>query len=479
MPTESLRNKALKAVIWNACQKYGGLIIAFFANIILARKLSAEDYGLIGLLTVFISIANSITESGFSSALIQKKDVTQTDYCTVFLWNIGVACLLYGLLFIFAPQLGAYFNNPLLGPILRAQGVIIIINGLCTIQTTRLTKNLDFKSLAIRNLIATCVGSLTGVALVLLDYGVWALVWQAIVNSVVGCMLLWYVSKWRPEWIFNKSSFMGMLKFGSYIFLSGICNTIYINIQSFIIGKAFSVKDLGYYSQAKRLEQVPVDGTSAVLSQVLFPVYSSIAEDRNRHIQAVRKNIKIITYITFPMMMLLIVIAHPLIVGLFTDKWEPSVPMFQIICIVGMFSPVNVANTEIFRSIGAGLIYFNLQTTKRVVGLIFILSSVPFGLYAMLWTIAGMSIITYLMNLYCTNKYFGYSYSKQLKDIIPNLILSVVVGIVVAIVLQLITIESNILNIIFGFTLYLCLYLSISMACHMAAPKLILSFKKR
>ncbi|MBD5355787.1 MAG: lipopolysaccharide biosynthesis protein [Bacteroides sp.] len=478
MKTDSLRHKALKAVIWNACQKYGSLIIAFGANIILARELSAEDYGLIGLLTVFIAIANSITESGFSSALIQKKDITQTEYCTVFLWNIGVAVILYTLIFVFAPQLGKYFDNPLLSPILRIQGIVIIINALCTIQTTRLTKQLDFKALAIRNLIATSVGSAIGISLVLLDYGVWGLVWQAIANSIVGCLLLWYVSKWRPQWIFSCSAFKGMFKFGSYIFLSGICNTIYLNIQSFIIGKVFSVKDLGYYSQAKRLEQVPVEGTSAVLSQVLFPIYSSIADNRQRHIEAVRKNIKIITYITFPIMVLLIVIAHPLIVGLFTDKWEPSVPMLQILCIVGMFSPVNVANTEIFRAIGAGLLYFNLQTIKRVVGLIFILASVPFGLYPMLWTIAGMSIITYMMNLYCTNRYFGYSYSKQLKDIIPNFLLSVSVGVLVALILHYLNLDSDIIKIICGIAMYLGLYAGISAAFNMAAPKLILSFRK-
>lgn len=177
-------------------------------------------------------------------------------------------------------------------------------------------------------------------------------------------------------------------------------------------------------------------------------------------------------------MVLLMVIAHPLIVGLFSDKWEPSVPIFQIICIVGMFRPVNTANTEIFKSIGAGLIYFNLQTTKRVVGIFFILASVPFGLYAMLWTIAGMSIVTYVMNLYCTNKYFGYSYSKQLKDIIPNIVLSIITGLISTAALHFMNLQSNLINIICGTIIYLSLYLLGSMTFKMAAPKLILSFRK-
>lgn len=477
--SESLKAKTLKALAWNAVQRYGTLFVNFFANLYIARQLTPDDYGVVGIMMVFVAVAATISDSGFPSALVQKKDTTQTDYCTAFFWNIAIGLLLYAAIFLAAPLVADYFDNPLFIPVLRLQGVIIIVNAFGSVQISRLSKTLQFKVLAIRSLIAAIVGTAIGVGLVACGYGIWGLVWQAIVTSGVSVVLLWSIARWRPQMLFSWSAFRQMFGFGSYIFVSNICNTLYTNVQSFIIGKAFSVRDLGYYSQAQKLEQVPAEGTSSVLAQVLFPVYASIADDRGRHIDAVRKNMKVISFVTFPLMMLLIIVAFPLIRLMLTDKWIQSIPMFQILCIVGMFTPVNVANTEIFRSIGAGKIYFILQTLKRVVGLVFIFASVPFGLYPFLWAIATMSIVTYAMNLYCTSRYFGYKCSDQLRDILPNLLLTLSVGGITALAMQLFDGWPDIVQVLVATTLYGALFLLTAVALRMKTIGIVRSLLSR
>ena len=277
MPQEpqSLKKKALSAVIWNAAQRYGALAISFVSNIILARLLSPNDFGIVGLLTVFISLANVIAESGFNSALIQKKDVTDVDYNTVFYWNLVVSLLLVISLYFLAPSIATYFNRPTLVPLLRVESVILISNAFCIVQTTRLMKFLRFNILAVRTIIAALAAAIVGIILAWQGFGVWSLVFQAISSSVIGTILLWSITDWHPSLQFDWPAFRSMFKFGAYISISSICNTLYINLQAFIIGKSFSISDLGYYTQAKKLETIPVEGTSSILNVVLFPIYVS------------------------------------------------------------------------------------------------------------------------------------------------------------------------------------------------------------
>ena len=447
---QSLKQKTLYAIIWNATQRYGSLLIAFITNIILARILGPDDFGTIGILTVFIAVATSITESGFNSALIQRQNVKHIDYCTIFYWNLSVSVLLVILIIICSNHIGYYFNSQTLGNYLRIQSIVLIINSLCIVQTTRLMKFLRFKILAVRTIIATLLGSIVGVFLALNGYGVWSLVWQQITISLVGAILLWSISDWRPSLIYSWASFRNMFSFGAYIFISSICFTIYTNLQSFIIGKAFSIKELGYYSQAKKLESVAVDGTGSVLNTVLFPVYATVAHDRERHRNIVRKNINIITYLTFPTMAVLCLTAPLIIPILFSERWLPSVPMFQILCLMGLMSPLNMANVEIFRSLGNGKVYLWLQVIKRAIGISFILFSVQFGLYSMLWSIVAINFISYLINLYFTDKVFGYKYMDQLKDIIPNLVLTGSAYLITYLISELINFNISIINLLLG-----------------------------
>jgi len=459
---QSLKRKAINAIIWNAVQKYGALSIAFVTNIIMARLLSPDDFGLIGLLSVFIAVSTTISESGFSAALIQRKNVTQVDYCTVFYWNILISIILVTILHFTAPVIADYFGKPILSDMLRLQSIVLIINSFCAVQIARLSKMLKFKLLAIRTIAGTSVASLVGVLLAILGYGVWSLVWQGITNALISAILLWSVADWIPSREFSWKSFKEMFNFGSLIFISSISNTIYINIQSFLIGKFFSVKELGYYTQAKKLETIPVDGTSSVLNQVLFPVYSSIVDEKERMLKIIRKNIQLITFLTFPLMTMLIVIAHPLIIVLFGEKWEPSVDMFRILCLLGMFAPLNIANTEIFKSIGRSDVYLILQTIKRVINLIIILWMIQFGLYPMLWGIALTGIASYILNLIYTDRIIGYKYLLQLRDIVKNLFAALISMILNAVIFYLIINDNVWISLFAGVSIYIVIYLSIS-----------------
>lgn len=476
---QSLKSRTLIAIFWNAVQRYGAMLISLATNVVLVRLLSPDEFGIVGLMTVFVSVAGAIVDGGFGAALIQRKEISQSDYSTIFWSNLTVSLLLIAGLFVSAPAVSRYFHQDVLCKILRIESIILFVNAFCVIQTTRLTKFLQFRQLAVRTIVAAVVSSIVAVVLAFLGFGVWSLVVRDIMNAVVGAALLWSVSGWRPSWIFRWSSFKGLFKFGSFIFISSISNTLYINLQSFIIGRAFSTKDLGYYTQAKKLESVSVESTSSILSQVLFPVYASIADRREYHREVVRKNVRIITYLSFPLMMLLIVIAHPLLTILLGAEWAPSVPLFQILCIVGMMSPLNQANTEIFKAIGRSDIYLVLQTIKRIIGVVFILFSVRYGLYSMMWTIAAMSFVTYIMNLFFTHRYFGYKYRQQLSDIVPNMSLTLLTGFSVWQLLRMAALSNNWVSILISTVCFAGLYLGLSFLLRFDGPKLILNIIKR
>ena len=262
------------------------------------------------------------------------------------------------------------------------------------------------------------------------------------------------------------------------IFVSNIINTLYQNVQALIIGRAFSVQELGYYSQARKLEEVPVNGGTTVLTQVLFPVYSSIADQYERLKSLVRKNVVLITYLSFSIMFLLIVIARPLLLVLFTDKWAPAIPLFQILCFEGMFFPLNCANTELFKSLGNGKVYFILQSVKRLIALSIILYSVRFGLYGMMWAIAATGILSYAINLVFTHRIFGYRVREQLSDILPNLLLSVVVATTTWGILRLLDFGDHLVHIVTGSLLFGFLFMALSRVFGMKGFRLMLDLWK-
>lgn len=461
MPT--LKQKTLAAVAWNGIQNYGTLCVSFTSNLVLIRLLTPADFGTAGILSILVAFANTVIDGGFNSALIQKKRLVSEDADTVFIWNLIFSIVLLFVLVISAHTIENYFMIPGLAQLLRVGSILLIINSLGSVQTALLTKELNFKSLAIRRLVGATIGAIVGIIMAYNGWGVWSIVYRDIIGGAIGCILLWTLSSWRPHLRFSRTSFRALFKFGLFIFISNILYTIYQNIQGFIIGKAYSATELGYYSQAKKLQEIPISGTSSVITSVMFPVFASVSDNREYHRQLVRKNMRIISFVFSPIILFLICIANPLIEFLFTDKWQASIPLFQILCIYGLFFPLNASNTEIFKAIGRSDVYFILQTSKQITCILIILCFIPFGLMTLMWGMALTGIVSYGFNICFTQKYFGYDWRSQLIDICPSVLISACMSAIVFVILHFIDQHiSNFPTILICLLIFAAGYLSIS-----------------
>lgn len=412
----SLKHKAISGTLWSATQKFSVSIISFLSNIVLARLLSPDDYGCIGMLSIFIAISNSLIYGGFISALIQSKETTDKDFSTVFYWNFVVALVLYLLLYFFAPYIADYYRIQQLCQVLRVQGIVLIINGFSAIQITILRRNLAFHRLAIFNIIASITAALVAIILAIKGLGVWALVCQQVVLSLVNCILLWTRTKWRPSLSFSMDSFRRLFSYGGFLLINEIINTLCDNIQGLLIGKRFNPSIMGYYSQAKKLEEVPTQSISQVVTQVTFPIYSKLQDDKSRLFKAVKETLSLMNFINFPLMALLYVIAKPLFIFLYSEKWIDAVPYFQILCIAGLVNCLQSVNYQVVSAMGRSKELFYWNFLKRGLGLLFMLIGLSFGVKGLLWGMVLGSYITFFVNAFLANKSTGYSLWEQLID---------------------------------------------------------------
>ena len=415
-------------MVWSAAGKVGTLTINFLSNLVLARLLMPEDFGCIGMLTIFLAVSNIFIQGGLGAALIQKKSPDHLDYSTVFYWNLVFAVLFYLILYASAPFIADFYEMPLVKPLLRVQSVVLIIQSFAIVQITQLTKQMNFKALAIRNMAAALAGTLIAIPLALRGFGAWSLVASAITASIVNVLLLWMLSSWRPAWEFSLTSLKTLFGFGGLMLLSSLVETLYTNLQGLIIGKRFSASDLGYFSQAKKLDEIPVTGLSSIVNDVTFPAFASIQDDKARLREGMRKSMKALTFVNFPMMILLMVIALPLVTFLYGRKWEPAAPYFQILCISGLIYCTNTLNTNVIKSLGKGQIYFFVQIAKRIIGIALILFGMRFGIYGVLWSVSIVSYISFIINTLVNKKLISYGFFRQVGDLLPSLLVAAFAG---------------------------------------------------
>lgn len=460
--TEDLRSKTISGMLWSAVQRFGAMIISFVANIVLARLLTPEDFGCIGMLMVFIEVSNTFIDGGFGSAMIQKSNPTEKDCSTIFYWNLILSIFLFIILYIFAPFISVFYKIPLLCDVLRIQGFVLIINALCMVQVNLLYKQLNFKLLAKISLISTLLGSISGIVLALLGFGVWSLVFKMLILSFVQCITLWVMSKWRPLLLFSWQSFKELFSFGGLLLLTYVLDTIYINIQTLIIGHFFLPKELGFYTQAKKIEEIPTTSLSTVVNQVSFPVFSQLQNEKERLKIGMRKSMCSISFLNFPLMVLMILIAKPLLILLFTDKWAGAIPYLQILCVWGMFVVINTGNLNLFRALGKSNIFFRVQLMKQISGLLIIYIGFQFGIWGMMWGIASTAYIAFFINAVSSKKIIDYGIREQINDISLNLLLSISTGIVVYITYSFIQSDSIVISIIIQVFMYAIIYLGLA-----------------
>lgn len=472
----NLKRKAVSGMFWSSIQKFGTMGISFVSNIILARLLSPEDYGCIGMLMIFILVANTFIDGGFGSALIQKKEPTQEDYSTIFYWNLFLSIVLYFVLFGTAPLIARFYNLPLLSSVLRVQGLVLIFNSLSIIQQNRLRKQLLFKKLAIVNIISALLSLAITIYIAYVGWGVWALVAQQLLMSGFNAILYWIVGKWNPNFVFSRQSFKELFGFGGFILLSNLINTFCNNIQGLLIGKFFSPVTMGLYAQARKLEEVASTSFSGVVDQVSYPILSVVQNDKQKMVSAIRKLIMSLAYICFPMMILLILIGDSLIVWLYSDKWIACVPYFRILCVAGMAVCLQGINYYAIAAIGKSRKLFRWTIIKRLTGLFcVILGFYIYDIEGLLWGVVLGAWTIYAMNARLVVKFLGYKYWKQFKDLYPILLLSLLSGIMVYL-MNLYVFTNTILQIISFILIYLILSILFKIEAFMLFKSFVIKF---
>lgn len=474
-----LRTRAVLGIVWSSVHRFGSMIISFLGNIVLTRLLSPEDFGVIGMMMVFIAICNTLIDGGLASALIQKDQVDDIDYSTVFSWNLAISVFFYITLFFTADSISAFYNINQLNDILKVLGLVLLINSLYLVQVNQLMRQLNFKLLALINIAGNLSGVIISIFLAYLGWGVWSLVVKNLTTSVVIAIFCFTLGSWKPSFGFSIKSFKELFGFGSFVLLANLAETIYVNIQALIIGKVFSADQLGYYTQAKKLEEVPTKGLAAVVNQVSFPVFSRLQNDLSKVREGLRNNIKAITFINFPLMFWLIIIAKPLIILLFTERWIDSVPFFQIFCVWGMLYALNTLNTNIVKSLGMGSLYFTIQVGKRVVGLVIIFFGLRFGIMGLMWGVASAAYLSFFVNAFILGKLIGYGIICQIRDVFGSLTCSIIVGILVYFFTPFLHTSTIIIDITLISIAYLALYIGISYLTKSSGLNIYLNVFKR
>ena len=431
MPQQNLKQKAASGMVWTALQKYSTMFIQFISGIILARMLTPYDYGCIGMLTIFMVLADAFIDGGFGSALIQKKHPSQEDYSTIFWWNIGMAIVMYAILFVSAPAISRFYDMPILCDVLRVQGIVLFTYAFNIIQRNRLRKQLNFKILSIVTIAITIVNLSITVLLAYNGFGVWALVTQNLLGSALFSLFFWFYVRWRPSWTFSWQSLKELFNFGVYMFLSHLLNSFSNHVQGLLIGKVYNANTMGYYSKAHNTETLASTSISSVMTQVTYPLYAEAQDNKQLLSNMIRRITMILSYISFPLLFILLLCAEPIFVLLYSDRWLQSVPYFQILCIAGLAHSLQAVNSQSIAAIGKSRVMFIWMVVKRTIGIsVKVGGLIMFGMKGLLAGVVFSSWFSYIVNMCLVSKYVGYKWREQIFNIMPVAIVSILSAII-------------------------------------------------
>lgn len=421
---ESLRQKTLKGTIWSFAERFTAQGIHFLVMIIIARLLSPKEFGLIGMLAIFLAVAQSLIDSGFSQALIRKQDRTDIDKNTVFYFNVVISIILYLLLYLISPWVASFYNEPELSEVMRVVCLVVIINSFAVVQRANYVVSIDFKTQTKATLIAAVVSGVIGIYLAYHGYGVWALVYQFVSNSIVNVIVLWAFSKWYPKLVYSWKSFRELFGFGSKLMISGLLDTIYRNIYQLVIGKAFSAESLGHFTNAHKFSDLPSSNLTTVLQRVTYPILCTIQDDDERLALAYRKFLRLSAFIIFPLMCGLAAVSYPLINLVLGEKWHFAAILLIPLCFQMMWYPIHSINLNLLQVKGRSDLFLRLEIIKKIIGVTILFCSLPFGLLVMCYTGIFSSVLCLAINTYYTGKLINVGFFIQMKDISATLILS-------------------------------------------------------
>lgn len=457
---ESLKKKTVKGVAWTSLNQVLNMGLGFVIGVILARLLSPSDYGLLAMIAVFNAVAFAFLDSGFGNALIRKPNLTEDDNTTAFFFNLVAGVVLFGIIWVIAPWVSAFYDKPILTPLLRAEGSLLIVSSFKIVQNTQLTRALNFKAKMIIRVVSNILGGASGIISAYCGLGVWALVVMHVADAIISLILLWIISPWRPRGRWNKQSFNYLWGYGSKLLASGLLNTIYSNIYPIIIGKFYSAADLGQYSRAQGYASMPSTSLTGVIQQVTFPVLSQIQDDDQRLAGSYRRMLRFTVFIVFPIMIGMAALAHPLVISLVTDKWAQCVPYLQIICFSSMWYPVHAINLNLLQVKGRSDLFLRLEIIKKALITVVVFVCVPFGIIGICCGSVFTSLACLAINTYYTGKLINVGFVRQMMDMTPTLLASLAMGAVVYFAVM--PFGNDVVKLAVGIPLGMVLYLAIA-----------------
>ena len=427
MPS-SLKKKTAKGVIWSAVERFSTQGIQFVFGIVLARLLTPADYGVIAMLTIFLAVSQTFIDSGFSNAIIRKIDRTEEDMSTMFFFNIGMSLVCYAVIFLIAPFVASFYNMPELTLILRVLAIKNIIQAFNVVQTTKLTIKIDFKKQAKISMCCAIFSGIVGIVFAYMGYGVWALVIQALLGTLLISILYWVIVRWRSTCLFSKKSFQYMFSFGSKLLISGILDTIYNNIYPLVIGKFYTPAQLGSYSKAEHFAQFPSLNIMRILQRVSYPVLSSLQNEPERLRSNYLKFLNYSAIIIFPLMMGLLALSKPMTLLLLTDRWEDMIFLLQLLCIALMWYPVHAINLNMLQVLGRSDLFLKLEIIKKITGIVILIATLPFGIIPLCIGKIVDSIVSLVINTYYSGKFMNAGLIVQMKFLFPTFLNSIVMA---------------------------------------------------
>lgn len=416
---KSLKQQTVSGLFWSIADKVVEQASRFIIGIILARLLLPADFGIIGMVTVFMVVSQSFIDSGFGQALIQKKDAKQIDFSTAFYFNIVIAAIIYLLIYFSADYVAIFMKNEMIGPVLKVISIALVINSFGVIQRAILIKNINFKTQLWIQVASNLTSGGLAIFLAFRGCGVWSLVVKFIAKSSVDALLLWVLNKWRPTWQFCWKAFRHMFAFGGRILVSDIINKLYRNLYYFIIGRYFSAADLGFYSRAEQFEQLPSNILTLTMQRVTYPVLCKVPDEGDNLKLKFRILFRNIAYIVISLMAILAVVAEPLILVLIGERWLPSVDYLQLLCVAGMVVPLSYLNINFLKVKGRTDILLKLEIVKKLLAVPIVIFSMRFGVTGLIYGLISASLIEFSINSYFSGRMMNYRLSVQVMDVIP------------------------------------------------------------
>ncbi len=444
---------------WTAAEHIGTQAIRFGLGIAVARKLMPEDYGAVGMLGIFMAIAQTLLDSGFANALIQKQDRTELDYSTTFYFNIVVGLVLYAILFLCAPVIARFYGLPILSPVTRVYALSVVFDSLVIVHMAKLSIDLNFKLQSLITIVTTIACGAMGVVLAYSGFGVWALVFQSLGVSVFRSVLLWGMTRWVPQWRFSWPSFRVLFAFGSKLLASSLINTVYNNIYTIVIGKRFPAAEVGYFNRGLQFATLPSDVLTSIVVKVNYPILASLQNESSRLLQAYNKLLRTPMYLLAPILVGMAALAEPMVAVILGQKWLPCVVFLQILCFGCLWNPLTHVNLNLLYVKGRSDLVLRLELIKKPVAFCMLLVTIPLGVKAMCVGRAAYDLIAFMFNCYYTKKILGYGLWQQLQAVLPIFLKAGLMG--GCLLLACTFLQGNLLKLLLGVPLGAAVYLGI------------------